>query len=137
MDMDKREGIVWGSGGWAGQRRTKGETWDNFDRMAIKHLIKKDGLQTNDVTRKTNNAQTQTKSHQKSPPTKSHTGELGIFFLVTESTAHGCLLIPIESQMVQRTQVAEQGFLVVHDRDLPSLGVSAHQHPVSFHQQRV
>ena len=31
------------------------------------------------------------------------------------------LLIPAESQMVQRTQVVGQGLLVVHPRDLPSL----------------
>ena len=42
MDMENRVGNNCGSGGgsWAGQKRAKGETWDNCNRITIKYLIK-------------------------------------------------------------------------------------------------
>ena len=40
MAMDKRMGTDGGSGDWMGQGRTKGKTWDNYNKT-IKHLVKK------------------------------------------------------------------------------------------------
>ena len=36
MDMDNSVRIDCGSRGWDRQRRTKGENWDNYDRITIK-----------------------------------------------------------------------------------------------------
>ena len=37
MNMDTRVGIDYGSRGWDGWRRAKGENWDNYDRITIKN----------------------------------------------------------------------------------------------------
>ena len=43
MDMDNSVRIDYGSGECDGQRRAKGENWDNCDRITIKNdLIKKE-----------------------------------------------------------------------------------------------
>ena len=50
--MDNRVGIDYWSGGWDGQKRAKGENWNNCNNRPIKNGLKEELIQPN--TRKTN-----------------------------------------------------------------------------------